>query len=282
VKPYRKIPAVLAACCVLAAVLPGSSVRAQAPPSGPAPGPGAHRIAVTGRGVVNAVPDRITIVLVAVGTGGSQATAQQQREAAVQGIVRALAGLGIAPQAVATTRFAGPGGRRGPVRSPRGPQPTSPGAPGYIAVARMALTVNMLALATRVVAAVTAGGVARVVRVRAGLRDPSSYHAQALRLAVQHAQADAAAMASAAGVPAPQLIQMQELQSGGHFHRGLGRSGAGARRFRPRWQSGQGTGGFPQTAQRGRPRFGRMRPRGAAAVPQTVPVTAIVRAVYSF
>jgi uncharacterized protein YggE len=281
VKRQQKVLAVLAAGCVLAAVLPTSAVRAQAPTPSPTRGPGAHRIVVTGRGIVNAVPDRIAIVLVAVGTGATQAAAQQQREAAVQGVVRALSGVGIAPQAIATTRFAGPRGRQRPARSPRGQQPTAPGVPGYIAVARMSLTVNTPALATRVVAAATAGGMARMARVRAGLRDPSSYHAQALRLAVQHAQADAAAMASAAGVPTPQLVQMQELQSG-RFRRGIGRRGAGAGRFGPRWQGGQGNGRFPRMAQQGRPRFGGMRFRGRTTVPQTVPVAAAVRAVYTF
>jgi uncharacterized protein YggE len=275
--------ALLTLFLILAVGFPSSSVQAQAP--APGPRPAAHRIVVTGRGVVNAVPDRVAIVLVAVGTGGTQAAAQQQREVAVQSTVRALAGLGIAPQTIATRRFAGPQRRPRPQRSPSGARPTPPAAPAFIAVARMALSVNTPTLATRVVAAATAGGAARVVRVRAGLRDPSTSHAQALRLAVQHAQADAAAMASAAGVPAPQLVQMEELGFGGSFRGGFGRRGAGGGRSTGRWQGGgwgRGKGRFPQMAQRGRPRFERMRRPGGVTVPQTVPVMAAVRAVYSF
>jgi uncharacterized protein len=280
-RPFERSVAMLVAGLVLGGVLPAPAVHAQTSqpmlPAGPRP----NQIVVTGRGSVDAVPDRLTISLVTQAIRPSQQDAQQQRDAAVQRIVRDVGALGVAQQDIVTTTSVHPQRGRPPAGQQPGQAPVAPAVAGYVAIGRIVVSVNSPALATRVVSAATAGGAARLVRVRAGVRDPSQYHTQALRLAVERAQADAMTIASAAGVSTPRLVQMQEIP-------GPSRPGFGRRGPRPSqgW-SGQGIrrpgpGGPHQAAERWRPHRSARRGRRPATIPQTIPVVVMVRAVYTF
>lgn len=257
--------AVFAACAVLTPVLPGPALLAQTPQPGIAPGPVRHEIVVTGRGSVSATPDRITIALVTGAVRPTLQEAQQQRDAAVAKIVHDVGALGVSQQSIETTTFVRP--RRGE-RFSR--ERRSPGSrrTGYAAIGRILVTVDSPALATRVVNAAAAAGSTRVARVRAGWRDPSSYHAQALKLAVERAEADAKTIANAAGVPTPHLAQIQEVQPSVQTRRPSGRRGA--------WTS------RADAQLRGTARPMRTRRSPVPVVPQSLPITATVRAVYTF
>lgn len=244
------------ACCAALAALvllplsPAPSHAQGAVPPGPVPGPGtslppmvaSNVIAVTGQGSVDATPDQATVGLGIQVMRPTAQEAQDQSNAAMDQVIRQVMALGIAREKIHTTTVS-----LFPVRR------SGPGTPeiaGYQAVNRITVTVDDLRLVGRVIDTAVGAGANSVDSLTFGLRDASSYRARALRLAVQNAQAAAAAIASAAGVLNLRVVRIEEV--------------------------GQVVG----------VRFGIAAPnmQGAATPvePGTVPVSAQVRAVYAF
>ncbi len=212
----------------------------------PVPGPGptdlpvlaGHVIVVTGTGSVEAVPDRATIAL---GIGVTRPTAQEaqdQSNGIMEQIVRRVLALGIPREKIQSSTVG-----LFPQRRPGGLEIT-----GYEAINRVIVTVDDLSLTGRVVDVGVAAGATSVDSLQFGLRDPSPHRTRALRIAVQNAQATAAAIADAAGIGTFRLVRIEE------------------------------TGPFNA------PRMGVAVPMGAATpvMPGMLSVTAEVRAMYAF
>jgi uncharacterized protein len=176
----------------------------------PIPGPGGppaareRTIAVTGDGSVDATPDRATVALSVIVQRPTAQEAQQQSAATMAQVVRSVVAAGIPQTAIRTTTVSlypqhrPDSGGTGPII-------------GYQSVNRVLVTADDI---TRVGAVIDAGvgaGANGVDSVNWTLRDATAYRAQAIRLAVQNAQATANAIAGAAGVGGLRLIRIEQV-----------------------------------------------------------------------
>ena len=176
----------------------------------PRPGPGGppaareRTIVVTGDGSVDGTPDRATVALSVILQRPTAQEAQQQSAATMAQVVRAVVAAGIPQTAIRTTTVSlypqhrPDSGGTGPII-------------GYQSVNRVLVTADDI---TRVGAVIDAGvgaGANGVDSVNWTLRDATAYRAQALRLAVQNAQATASAIAGAAGVGGLRLIRIEQV-----------------------------------------------------------------------
>lgn len=210
----------------------------------PVPPPGAARertIVVTGSGSVDATPDRAVVGLSVIVQRPTAQEAQQQNAATMAQVVRQIVSAGV-PQTNIRTATVSLYPQHRPDSGGTGP------IIGYQAVNRVLVTVDDISRVGQVIDAGVGAGANGVDGVAWTLRDASSYRTQALRLAVQNAQATANAIASAAGVGGLRLLRIEQ---------------AGAV-IAPR------AVGVMQTA------------TVTAVLPGTMPVNAEVRAVYAF
>jgi uncharacterized protein YggE len=211
------------------------------PPPGAAPMARERTIVVTGSGSVDATPDRAMIGLSVIVQRPTAQEAQQQNAATMAQVVRQIVAAGI-PQTNIRTATVSLYPQRRPDSGGTGP------IIGYQAVNRVVVTVDDISRAGQVIDAGVGAGANGVDGVEWTVRDASSYRTQALRLAVQNAQATANAIASAAGVGGLRLLRIEQ---------------AGAV-IAPR-----AVGVMQSTAV-------------TAVLPGTMPVNAEVRAVYAF
>jgi len=213
-------------------------------PGGPAPGRmmAERTIIVAGDGTVEAVPDRAVITLAVTVVRPTAQEAQRQSGMAMAQIVKQLLALGLPESAVRTTTVS--------LVPQRQPQSGGTGPIiGYEADNRVAVTVDDISGAGQVIDTGVAAGANGVDGLEWELRDASVPSAQALRLAVQNAQATASAIAAAAGVSGLRLVRIEQV------------------------------GAAPV------PRFGVAMAQMAPAtpvLPGTLPVTQHVRAVFAF
>jgi uncharacterized protein YggE len=221
------------------------SQTAQAPPS-PAPGgmPMARErtIVVTGEGSVDATPDRATVALSVIVQRPTAREAQQQSAATMAQVVRAIVAAGI-PQTAIRTSTVSLYPQHRPEAGGAGP------IVGYQAVNRVVVTVDDISKVGQTIDAGVGAGADGVDSLTWSLRDATPARAQALRIAVQNAQATANAIASAAAVGNIRLVRIE------------------------------------QTSAVAYPRPAVMGPAAAAAtpvLPGTMPVDVQVRAVYAF
>lgn len=176
---------------------------------GPVPGPGGQAaerertIAVTGEGSVDATPDRATVALSVTVERGTAQDAQQQSAATMAQIVKAVVAAGI-PQTSIRTTIVSLYPQRRPEAGGTGP------ITGYQAVNRVVVTVDDIGRVGQVIDAAVGAGANGVDSLTWGLRDATAYRAQALRIAVQNAQATANAIAAAAGVGSLRLLTIEE------------------------------------------------------------------------
>jgi uncharacterized protein len=172
-------------------------------PSSPAPGMRERTIVVTGEGSVDVVPDRATVALSVIVQRPTAQEAQQQGAATMTQIVRAIIAAGIPQNAIRTSTVSlypqhrPQAGGEGPII-------------GYQAVNRVVVTVDDISRVGQVIDAGVGAGADGVDSLNWGLRDATAVRAQALRVAVQNAQATAAAIASAAGIGNIRLIRIEE------------------------------------------------------------------------
>jgi len=193
----------LGALAVLA-TLPAASF-AQTPSAPGAADRAARTIIVTGQGSVDATPDQARITM---GVEAVRPTAQAAQNAAntvMDQIVRQVTALGIPKEQIRTSSL--------DLTPQRKPGSDNNPITGYVATNRVTVVVDDLRLTGRVVDAAVGAGANEVDSLSFGLKDPSAYRARALRLAVQDAQATAAALASAAAVGPIHLVQVEELGS---------------------------------------------------------------------
>jgi len=218
------------------AALPAASLAQNPSPSGAGEGP-ARSIIVTGEGSVDATPDQARVALGVQSVRPTAQAAQDAGNAVMEQIVLKVTALGIPKEQIQTSRL-----DLTPQRKPGSDGTIT----GYAATNRITVVVDDLRLTGRVVDAAVGAGANEVDSLSFGLKDPSPYRTRALRLAVQDAQATAAALASAAAVGPIHLVRLEEL----------GSSGA--------------------------PRLQLAAAQQATVLPGTVTVTASVSAVYAF
>ena len=241
--PFRwLVPTVL----LVAVGCAGVAYSQTAPTPRPAPGgPPAARertIVVTGDGSVDATPDRATVALSVIVQRPTAQEAQQQSAATMAQVVRAIVAAGI-PQTASRTTTVSLYPQHRPDSGGTGP------IIGYQSMNRVLVTVDDISRVGAVIDAGVGAGANGVDSVNWTLRDATAYRAQAVRLAVQNAQATANAIAGAAGVGGLRLIRIEQV--------------------------GVVTGP--------RPGFAVMQAAPATPVlPGTMPVTAEVRAVFAF
>jgi uncharacterized protein YggE len=185
------------------------SQTAQAPPS-PAPGgPPMMRertIVVTGEGTLDAMPDRATVALSVTAQRSTAREAQQQSATTMAQVVRAVVGAGIPQNAIRTSTVSlfpqhrPEAGGSGPIV-------------GYQAINRVDVTLDDIARVGQVIDAGVGAGADGVDSLNWSLRDATAYRSQALRMAVQNAQATANAIASAAGAGSIRLIRIEQISA---------------------------------------------------------------------
>ena len=192
---------------LLLALGAGAAYSQTTPIPSPMPGgPPAARertIVVTGDGSVDATPDRATVALSVIVQRATAREAQQQSAAAMAQVVRAIDAAGIPQTAVRTStvslypQHAPNSGGTGPII-------------GYQSVNRVVVTVDDISRVGQVIDAGVGAGANGVDSVEWTLRDATAYRAQAIRIAVQNAQATANAIAAAAGVRGLRLIRIEQ------------------------------------------------------------------------
>ena len=181
------------------------SQTAQAPSPMPSGSPVIRErtIVVTGDGSVDATPDRASVALSVIVQRPTAHEAQQQNAATMGQVVRAIVAAGIPPTAIKTTTVSLYPQRR-PDSGGTGP------IIGYQSVNRVLVTVDDIGRVGQVIDAGVGAGANGVDSVEWGLRDATAYRTQALRIAVQNAQATANAIASAAGVSGLRLLRIEQ------------------------------------------------------------------------
>ncbi|HEV2439031.1 MAG TPA: SIMPL domain-containing protein [bacterium] len=219
------------------------SQTAPAPMPGPGGPPARERtIVVTGDGSVDATPDRATVALSVIVQRPTAQEAQQQSAATMAQVVSKIVAAGVPQTAIRTTTVSLYPQHR-PDQSGQGP------ITGYQSVNRVVVTLDDITRVGQVIDAGVGAGANGVDSVNWTLRDATAYRTQALRLAVQNAQAAANAIASAAGVGGLRLLRIEQV----------------------------GAIAYP------RPGIGVMQAAPATPVlPGTMPVSVEVRAVYAF
>jgi uncharacterized protein YggE len=197
----------LAGGAVILALGWAAAAYSQTPaPGGPMPDRRSadRKIVVTGDGAVEAVPDRAIVTLALTVVRPTAQDAQRQSAAAMAQIVKQVLGLGLPQSAVRTTTVS--------LTPQRQPQSGGMGPiTGYEADNRVAVTVDDIARVGQIIDTGVAAGANGVDGLEWELRDPAASNAQALRLAVQNAQATAAAIASAAGVTGLRLVRIDQV-----------------------------------------------------------------------
>ncbi|HLW48805.1 MAG TPA: SIMPL domain-containing protein [bacterium] len=183
------------------------SQSAQAPPA-PGGGPMVRErtIVVTGEGTVDVTPDRATVALSVIVQRPTARDAQQQSASTMAQIVRAIVAAGI-PQTEIRTSTVSLYPQHRPESGGTGP------IVGYQAVNRVVVTVDDISRVGQVIDAGVGAGADGVDSLNWSLRDPTASRAQALRIAVQNAQATANAIASAAGVGGVRLVRIEQTSA---------------------------------------------------------------------
>ncbi len=201
-----KTPA-LAAALVAALMLIGNPAGA-APAPMPIPTPDGlpaiwpgQAIVVSGRGVVEAAPDRALVTIGAQVIRPTAREAQEHASTTMTQVLRQVTALGIPRERVQTV-----GINLFPQR-----RPPSGDISGYQAVQRAAVTVDDLALVGPVLDAAVAAGANLLDGVSFTLRDPAAARTRAFAAAVQDARATANALASAAGVSIARVVRIEEM-----------------------------------------------------------------------
>jgi len=197
------------AACIAALMLeggPAGAAPASAPTFVPAPGVPAPRlpaqsIIVTGRGTVEATPDRAIVTVGAQVTRPTAQEAQERTSATMTQVLRQVTALGIPRERIQTVEI-----NLYPQR-----RPPSGEISGYQAVQRAAITVDDLALVGRVFDAAVTAGANLLDGVSFTLRDPSAARTHAFATAVQDARATANALAAAAGVTVLGVVRIEEM-----------------------------------------------------------------------
>jgi uncharacterized protein YggE len=162
-------------------------------------------IVVTGRGAIEVPPNQATVALGVQTLRPTAREAQEQSSGVMTQIIRQVTAVGIPQDKIRTTAV------------DLFPQRRSDGASqkiiGYEAINRVTVIVDDLRLVGPVIDASLAAGANTLDGLTFGVRDMSAYRSQALKIAVQDAQATASAIASAAGVSPIHLARIDELEA---------------------------------------------------------------------
>lgn len=199
----RLITVGVIAALALTGYAAGTPASTAAPP--PIPADAASRspvsgIIVTGRGIVEAAPDR---AIVTVGAQFTRATAQEAQEVTSMTMaqtLRQVMALGIPRERIQTVEIDLFPQRRPPAGE----------IVGYQAVQRARITLDDLTLVGRVLDAAVASGANLLDGVAFTVRDPGAARTRALAAAVQDARASADALAAAAGLGTPRIVRIEE------------------------------------------------------------------------
>ncbi len=191
---------------ILVALAPWPS-KAQGAAATESTGGRARTIIVTGEGSVDATPDQASLTIGVQAVRPAAQAAQNACNAGINDVINRIMALGIPKERMRTS-----GVELVPQRAPgTGTGPIT----GYAASNRVTVVVDNLGMTGRVVDAAVSAGANEVEGPSFGLRDPSAQRTQALRLAVQNAQATATALAAAAGVGPIHLIRIELVEQGG-------------------------------------------------------------------
>lgn len=153
-------------------------------------------IQVSATGTVAATPDQVTLSLAVETTAANAADAARENASKMQRITKALDGLGIPKDHIATTSY---DLQPQYARSRPEEQDKPPSITGYRASNMLQVTLDDVTLPGRVIDASIAAGANRVAGLSFGLKDPAPARLEALRRAMQSAQQQARVLADAAG-----------------------------------------------------------------------------------
>jgi hypothetical protein len=185
----------LAVMCVI------SATNAEEPRTTPGP----PSIAVTGEGEVSISPDR-ALVSIAIDTDApTSAAAAADNAGRMQSVVAALRAAGASATDIRTQAYSvQPQWQYSPSAPPR--------RKGYRASMQLQLTVSNLPRLGTWIDAALSGGASGIGEVHLDSSQLPKARQQALTLAVQHAQADAATLARAAGGTLGALLELSTQQ----------------------------------------------------------------------
>lgn len=162
-----------------------------------APQPPQRVLNVSGQGMVTRQPDRAVIMLAVESHATTAQDAAQTNARKMDAVHAALRKLGIVAPHVQTVSYGLQPDYQQP--DPRSPNPNTPRIVGYGAQNTVRVEVDSLTLVGPIIDATIAAGANRVDNLSWELRDPESARLEALRMAVEHAHAEADVVASAAG-----------------------------------------------------------------------------------
>jgi uncharacterized protein YggE len=159
-------------------------------------------VAVSGEGVVHAVPDRASVAVSVESRAASQRDAQSQTASVMKAVQDRLRALGFPADAVRTTNVSlfidadYINGRRV--------------VKGYVSTNAIDVRIDAIDRTGEVVDAVVAAGATSVGEIRFDVRNRAGLEREALKLAVQDARARADAMAAGAARTIDRVLRIEE------------------------------------------------------------------------
>jgi uncharacterized protein YggE len=181
----------------VAALLAASPAAAQTPQQ-----PAEPTVAVTGEGIVHAVPDRAWVTITAESRAGNPRDAQRRNVEAMTPVLAKLKAAGIAGDAIRTVgydlqqEFDFVSGKRI--------------SRGYVARNTVDVRVDQIDRAGEVLEIAVGSGATSVGGIRFDLKDRSKLEREALRMAVAEAREKAVAAASGAGSTIDRILRIDE------------------------------------------------------------------------
>ena len=177
-------------------------------------------ITVTGQGSVSQTPDMATLSANVVSNDDAADRATSENNAVYQRLVAALAGLGVRESAITTTYY---NMNFVPRPIPEEPVQSGAGSPrvsypvynreryGYVVTRSLSIKIGDTSRVGKVIDAAVAAGATDVNGVTFGVEDSHGAYALALRKAVEDAQSQANAMASAAHL---RIVRIKAMSQG--------------------------------------------------------------------
>jgi uncharacterized protein YggE len=162
-------------------------------------------VQATGQATISAKPDQAFIEIGVISQGVTAVTAAAQNAKQTDAVVADLGRLLGGSKKLRTTNYS----MRPNYQSPK------PGATatitGYTATNVVEVTLDDLALVSKIIDTATASGANLVQRLQFQLKNPSSVHAQALREATEQAKTNAEAMAAGLGLKMVRVLSAEEV-----------------------------------------------------------------------
>ena len=196
--PFATPQGRLLALALCASLLPVPSSAQQAP-IGPETPP---VVAASGEGLIHAVPDRAWITISAESRAANPRDAQRRNAEVMNPVLDKLKGAGVPAEAIRTVSY--------DLQQEWDYVNERRISRGYVARNSVEVRVDDIARVGELMEIAVGSGATSIGGVRFDLKDQAKLEREALRLAVDDARANAAAMAAGAGLAIDRVIRVEE------------------------------------------------------------------------